>query len=211
QVDTNVNVTLNGQLATLHLTAPLAADNVSLEDLATDLDGLIAASVLAGKLDARVADDRIQFVTTAVGSAQTVSVSTSQLTSTSITVQRSDGVFETRPLFSSLTAGGLGFSTGQSAQGGDRSFKVVENPEPGTAPTTGPVTTDSQTIGTRAVLLPVAGSIVSGVDFGNLLIVDLDMGDDRTVNEGDGVTITPTIGDPLHRENPPFPSAGTVA
>jgi PKD repeat protein len=40
------------------------------------------------------------------------------------------------------------------------------------------------------------------VDVGNLVVVNLDMGPDLTVNEGDTVVLTPTIIDPLGRDNP---------
>ena len=46
------------------------------------------------------------------------------------------------------------------------------------------------------------GQIATGVDIGNVAVVNLDMGPDLTVKEGDTVVLTPTITDPLGRDNP---------
>ncbi|MFN0040815.1 MAG: LamG-like jellyroll fold domain-containing protein, partial [Burkholderiales bacterium] len=202
--NTDLLVTVNGQPEALRLTPPLTADNQDLGALVVDINSLIAGSDLAGLMQASLVGQRMQFATTAPGSAQSLDVSIARLSTTTLTLLNSNGVQSTRTLGVASSTGGLGFAATQSATGGDRSFQVVEEPFVGWAPTTGPVSLVSGVVGTQQVLLTDAGAIVTGVDFGNSRIVELELGPDRVSSEGSLVEFRPGVIDPLGREGDPY-------
>ena len=191
----------NDGFAQLVLTQADVGDNDSLAKLLDDLNAKIAASPLAGKVVASLAGERVRFTTTEVGSGVYLSVSGQVETSETQTLSFSDGFQIVRELPIVYEYPALGFDE-IGAQGTDRTYIVAEIPQTGWHPTTGAQVGTEMVLGIQPVLFGGAGEIAQNVDFGNLIIVNLDMGPDQTVNEGDLVTITPTIEDPLGRDNP---------
>ena len=111
-----------------------------------------------------------------------------------------DGATQVRQLPGSFQSQALGFDE-DGAFGTDRSYLVAEIPQVGWHPTTGTQIGAQTVLGVLPVLFGAAGEIAEDVDFGNLIVVNLDMGPDLTVNEGGLATVTPVISDPLGRSN----------
>ena len=83
-------------------------------------------------------------------------------------------------------ANSIGFSN-ESAMGADRTYLVTEIPPEGDAPTTGIFQNGTDVLSVTPVLFTAPGQIATAVDIGNLVVVNLDMGPDLTVNEGQEV------------------------
>ncbi len=187
--------------ATLTLTPEAVADNGSLAALLDELNTQIGGSALAGKVFASLAGDRIRFSTVATGSSVFLTVLGSTQTSAVATTTFGNGAQQVRQLPPTFQSQALGFDE-DGATGTDRTYLVAEVPEMGWHPTTGTVIGTELVLGVLPVLFGGAGQIAQDVDFGNLIVVDLDMGPDLTVDEGDLVTLTPQISDPLERDDP---------
>ncbi|HEX6657470.1 MAG TPA: LamG-like jellyroll fold domain-containing protein, partial [Ilumatobacter sp.] len=180
--------------AFLVLDAANVGDNTTPEDLVEDLQLQLGASALDGKVTIGLENGKLRFATTDIGFAtadllifgQTETQSSSALRfSDGTTFGLSVGLPET--VFTAL-----GFDE-DFARGTDRSYLVAEIPFPGWTPTIGATSTPAGVIGVQAVLFTDAGQIVEGVDFGNLLVADFDLGEDFEVDEGDQVTFMPLV------------------
>jgi len=176
------------------------------------LNERIAAGGLDGEAKAELVDGRIQLSATRPGAdiqlfagGETTVARLHQTTFGNGVVVRT-GTDEVLP-------GALGFEgNGNTASGRDRSYLVGEIPPPGWSPTTGPTPApQGGALGVQPVLFEVPGDIATDLDFGNLLVADIDMGPAAQLSEGEAVSLTPTVVDALGRETPPFAYGWRVA
>ncbi|MCX7891791.1 MAG: Ig-like domain-containing protein [Burkholderiales bacterium] len=182
---------------TLVFTPAITGNNASVQDLANDLNTLLAANGYGGVLVAGVESDRLYVATTGLGGSRFVSVEASTRTVVTETTRFSDNTTAARTLPDATAAGGLGFAGAQSDYGADKSFTVVEVPFPGWAPTTGPMPSLVGPVGTRLAAFQALGEISLANDFGNFLVATIDLGHDFTSPEGTEVSFT--VGE--HRES----------
>ncbi|HXW09689.1 MAG TPA: tandem-95 repeat protein [Steroidobacteraceae bacterium] len=170
-------------------------DNDDIFDLAADLEALVNGDPVVGPLvTVGVADGRLKFTTTGVGDTRTVQLHFSDTFGQSVTTTAFGNGAEHVEMFQlPIGPDPLGFGGSGFAQGTNRSYLVAEVPFPGWTPTTGATSTPAGVIGVLPVLFTDAGQIVEGVDFGNQLIADFDLGEDFEVDEGDEVSFMPTV------------------
>ncbi len=174
----------------------------SIDELVKLLNQHLLDSPLAGALTAAHEDERIIFTSAALGSDIFILAVGETRTQVATTTVFSDGS-SIQTLNGTSIFGALGFDE-DVANGMDRSYLVGEVPFAGWTPTVGITSTPDGPIGIQEILFEQAGEIVEGVDFGNFLVVDLEMGKDFTANEGDLVTLNPEIVDPLGRPGNPY-------
>jgi hypothetical protein len=199
-----------GPLQTLTLTPELTAGNASLQELAGDLDGLLAGVDLGSAVEAVVQGTRLALMTTGLGSDTSLDVTTSTATSITRKIFWGDGT--TTNVSGGMTSGtgALGFDALQEGRGRDKSYIVVQIPFPGWAPTTGTLDTADGPVGRAVVGFATPGAIERDVLFSNVLVADIELGEDLEVQEGDLVEIVPDITDPLGRLDDPFVYRWTV-
>ncbi|MGH3554078.1 MAG: LamG domain-containing protein, partial [Mycobacterium sp.] len=169
-----------GQLSALvTLSQGTVGDNGNLLDLIADLNAQIGGSALAGKVVADLDGNRVRFTTTSIGSATGLLVLGQSSFSTGAKTVFDDGFELVRNLGSGSVSSALGFDENFTS-GTDRSYLVAEVPQVGWFPTAGTLIGTELVLGELPVLFGLPGEIEEGVDFGNLIVVNLDMGPDQT-------------------------------
>jgi hypothetical protein len=197
-------VGVNDVQKSLVLTPELTGDNQTPEALLQEIRDFLSANTLDALVLADLDGGGLRFTTSNMGGDQSLHIAVLTHNHSERTVVFDGETFIDDVLLDETLDGGLGFGGIQSAQGTDVSFNVVEVPPAGWAPTTHPTALASGEVGTQSIAFDIEGQVLQGIDFGNVLVAQIDMGGDLHANEGTAVTITPSVIDPLGRAEPPF-------
>jgi len=176
-----------------------------LSQLVALVNSRIASSQLAGLVTADVVGDRFRFTSTGIGEGTSLFaggfVQTTREETTVFNDSNKTQFVISLP--SQFGSGGLGFVE-DGANGTERSYVIAEIPDAGWSPTVGVIPTPDGPLGVQTLLFEYPGNIAQNVNFGNILVAEIDLGEDRDVFEGDLVTLAPTVIDPLGRGGNPY-------